>query len=30
MQQLEARRFAQTQGSVTLAVLTLAADTRKA
>ena len=30
MQQLEARRFTQTQGSVTLAVLTLAADTRKA
>jgi len=30
MQQLEARRFAQTQGSVTLAVLALAADTRKA
>ena len=30
MQQLEARRFAQTQGSVTLAVLTLAADARKA
>jgi outer membrane protein TolC len=30
MQQLEARHFAQTQGSVTLAVLTLAADTRKA
>ena len=30
MQQLEARRFAQTQGSVTLAVLALAAETRKA
>ena len=30
MQQLESRRFAQTQGSVTLAVLALAADTRKA
>ena len=30
MQALESRRFAQTQGSVTLAVLALAADTRKA
>jgi outer membrane protein TolC len=30
MQQLEGRRFAQTQGSVTTAVLALAADTRKA
>jgi len=30
VQQLEARRFAQTQGSVTLAVLALAADTRRA
>ena len=30
MQQLEARRFTQTQGSVTLAVLALAAETRKA
>jgi len=30
IRQLEARRFAQTQGGVTLAVLTLAADTRKA
>ncbi len=30
MQRMEARRFAQTQGSVTLAVLSLAAETRKA
>jgi len=30
MQRMEARRFAQTQGSVTLAVLALAAETRKA
>ena len=30
MQQMETRRFAQTQGSVTLAVLALAAETRKA
>jgi outer membrane protein TolC len=30
IQQLEARRFAQTQGSVALTALTLAADTRKA
>ena len=30
MQRMQARRFAQTQGSVTLAVLSLAAETRKA